>query len=208
MVSEALSRMSNFHEDIESLYKRNGLEFFEDLGRRNILMSRPQEKFFADVIKKKFNSTHADGKTGQPDIIIPELSKEIECKITSKGSGWNLQTDYETLKNKGSLDYLYLLCDKEFKKFSVLYFKDLDCSDFRVPSPGSRGKSSMIFWKGMKKCSVLWGDVENLNRKYLKDIQAKMKDSSISKSEKQKLKNRKKYWNNTPTRFRFILKGV
>ena len=53
MSRAALEKMSNFHEAIRNLYAEQNLEFFEDLGRRNILMSRPQEKFFAEELKKK-----------------------------------------------------------------------------------------------------------------------------------------------------------
>jgi len=209
MSLSALKKMSDFHEAIRQLYSNQNLEFFEDLGRRNILMSRPQEKFFAEELKSVYPLAHADGKTGQPDIIIPEINGEIECKITSKGrsGGWNLQTDYGTLKSKGSLDYLYVLCSPEFDKFSVLYFENLNVSDFRNPSPGSRGKSQMVLWKAMDKCTVLWGKVENLsdhNRKKVENLIAQNPD----KKEMKKLVKRKKFWNNTPDRFKFVLEGI
>jgi len=211
MAQRALERMSNFHEAIRVLYANQGLEFFEDLGRRNILMSRPQEKFFAEELKRKYNSAHADGKTGQPDILIPEISKEIECKITSKGKsgGWNLQTDYGTLKSKGSIDYLYVLCNPKFDKFSVLYFEDLDCSDFRSPSPGSRGKSQMILWKAMDKCTILWGKIENLSDYNRSKVDLLLKEiNPKSKSQHQKLIKRKKYWNTAPDKFKFVLEEI
>jgi len=211
MTQGALARMSEFHEAIKNLYAAQGLEFFEDLGRRNILMSRPQEKFFAEELKEKYPLAHADGKTGQPDIIVPEISKEIECKITSKGKSgsWSLQTDYNTLKTKGKLDYLYVLCSPEFEKFSVLYFEGLDVSDFRNPSPGSRGKSQMVLWKAMKKCTVLWGGVENLSDQNRAKVEALLADAkNIDKHSLKKLIKRKKFWNTTPDRFRFVLEEI
>ncbi len=209
MSKNALRKMHDFHEAIKDLYKEQDLEFFEDLGRRNILMSRPQEKFFAQELKREYPLAHADGKTGQPDIIIPEISKEIECKITSKGKsgGWSLQTDYGTLKSKGSLDYLYVLCSPEFKEFSVLYFENLDVSDFRIPSPGSRGKSQMVLWKAMKKCTVLWGKVENVSDENREKVRTLLSENPVGPA-LQKLNKRKKFWNTSPDRFRFVLEEI
>jgi len=209
MSRAALEKMSNFHEAIRNLYAEQNLEFFEDLGRRNILMSRPQEKFFAEELKKKYPLAHADGKTGQPDIIVPEIDREIECKITSKGKsgGWSLQTDYNTLKSKGSLDYLYVLCSPEFDQFSVLYFEGLDISDFRNPSPGSRGKSQMVLWKSIKKCTVLWGEIENISDENREKVE-KLIAQNPSDYDMKKLIKRKNFWNTSPDRFRFILKGI
>jgi len=209
MSANALKKMSNFHEAIRNLYSEQNLEFFEDLGRRNILMSRPQEKFFAQEIKKNYPLAHADGKTGQPDIIIPEISKEIECKITSKGKSgsWSLQTDYGTLKSKGSIDYLYVLCSPRFDQFSVLYFENLNVSDFRNPSPGSRGKSQMVLWKAMDKCTVLWGKVENISDENREKVEKLLSENPLP-SDLKKLNKRKKFWNTSPDRFRFVLEEI
>ena len=73
--------------------------------------------------------------------------------------GINFQSDFDTLQNKGSLDYLYVMASREFDKFCVLYFENLSIEDFRPLSPGARGKVSMKKFMGMKKCEVLHGEV-------------------------------------------------
>jgi len=148
----------------------------DDLGRRNILMSKPQEKYFADQLAKTYPSTKTDGTTGQPDISIPEISRELECKITSahKTGAWRLQTDYVTLKKKGSLDYLYVLCDEDFKKFAVLHFENLTVDDFNLPGKGSRNKANMNIERAMQKCHVLLGSHELAAAGKIKAIEEKL----------------------------------
>ena len=75
-----------------------------------------------------FAGTAANGKTGEPDIIIPVLECELECKLTSRNrsGSWALQSDYNTLKRKGSVDHLYVLASDEFDKFAVLFFRRID----------------------------------------------------------------------------------
>jgi hypothetical protein len=105
-----------------------------------------------------------DGAPGKPDIFIADIDKEIECKLTS-GSGksktFSLQTDWETLKNKGKLDYLYMLTTPDFEGHCVLLFRDLTIEDFFPPASGSRGKSRMNKAKAMKKCEALHGSFIN-----------------------------------------------
>ena len=104
----AIEKMKVFHDSLIKLHDDHSLDFFDDLGRRNILMSRPQEAFFCEALKQKFPKTFSDGRTGQPDIVLPDISKELECKITTKrkGGSWQLQADYATLEKKGSCDFL------------------------------------------------------------------------------------------------------
>ena len=45
----ALKQMQSFHNDLSSLMKKHSFNMLENLGRRNILLSQAQEKFFADV---------------------------------------------------------------------------------------------------------------------------------------------------------------
>ena len=103
MVSRALSRMKSFHDKQALLYESFDMDFSENLGRRNVIMSAAQEKFFANEIARCFPDAINDGKTGQPDIVIPSLEKELECKITTRRpkGGYSFQTDYETLRKKG-----------------------------------------------------------------------------------------------------------
>ena len=73
MAERAVTNMHKFHDELVKVYQKNGMDLLEDLGRRNILMSRPQEKFFAEELSRAYPGTHSDGRTGQPDIIIPSL---------------------------------------------------------------------------------------------------------------------------------------
>ncbi|MDB4337484.1 hypothetical protein OAA09_00540 [bacterium] len=165
MVHAALSRMKSFHDKQLILHEEFGIDFTENTGRRNIIMSAAQEKFFANEIASHFPDAVNDGKTGQPDIVIPSMNKELECKITTRRSkgGYSFQTDYETLRKKGSLDYLYVLASPDFNEFAVLFFEGLTIEDFLPPASGSRGKSQMKKSVGMKKAHVLHGDVKTIN---------------------------------------------
>ena len=118
-VRQALLKMKKFHYDLHALHDHYGLSMLENTGRRNILMSSVQEEFFAEALSSSYNNVTNNGRTGEPDIFVGELDKELECKITTptpKG-GINLQTDYRTLQKKGSLDFLYVIADREFEKF-------------------------------------------------------------------------------------------
>lgn len=182
MVEKALSRMKEFHERQEALHKEFDMEFSENTGRRNVIMSAAQEKFFASEIASHFPDAVSDGGTGQPDIVIPSLGKELECKITTKRlkGGYSFQTDYKTLEKKGSLDYLYVLAAPDFESFAVIFFNGLSINDFHKPAPGSRGKSQMKKSVGMKKANILHGqaivinDVE-VSKQTVKFVNAAMK---------------------------------
>ena len=90
------------------------------------------------------------------------MKKEVECKLTSGSRrSWSLQCDYSTLQKKKCLDFLYVLCDEEFKNFAVLLFENLTIDDFYPPSPGSRQKSRMKKHIAMNKCKILHGKVAN-----------------------------------------------
>ena len=110
-------------------------------------------------LRKKFNRASSDGRTGRPDILIPEAGKELECKITTKrkGGSWALQADYATLARKGECDFLYVCCDERFENFGVFYFKELTTADFKPPAPGSRGKSRLLVRNCIDRCEPWWG---------------------------------------------------
>ncbi len=209
MTAQAIEKMKNFHDKLKAAYEENGMDFLEDVGRRNILMSRPQEKFFAEALAVQYPNTVSDGRTGQPDIIIPDIDKELECKITSphRSGAWSLQTDYGTLEKKGSLDYLYVLCDRDFESFAVFHFENLTIDDFREPAPGSRGKSSLIMSRAIQKCNILMGDIENRNDVFLETILEKL-ESSPTPSQKRKLLSRQEYWTNATASFSFKLEAA
>ncbi len=161
----ALTSMHRFFGELETLYTKYNISLLDDQCRRNNLMSASQERFFAEELKLEHGNVRNDGRTGEADIILEGLGCELECKLTSpkKSGGVCLQTDYVTLKNKGVLDYLYVIADPEFKRFCVLHFSGLDTDDFFFPASGSRGKARMNKDRAMNKCSVLWGKAININ---------------------------------------------
>ena len=87
---------------------------------------------------------------------------------------YSLQTDWATLKNKGKLDYLYVLCDDQFEKFCALYFKGLTTEDFFPPANGSRGKSRMKKSSAMKKAVCLHGSFTTQNQKHINNYFGKL----------------------------------
>lgn len=206
----ALHKMKSFHDECESLYRRHGFNLLDNLGRRNIIMSQAQEKYFAESLASEYEDVVSDGGTGQPDIIVGELGKELECKLTSRHSAGTIsfQSDYETLVKKGDLDYLYVIASEDFQKFAVLHFESLTIDDFRPLSSGSRGKVAMYKHKGMKKCNVLVGNVINNNMVNLKKIERKLSQKNLTAKGRQKLLKSKTYWTETPAKFSYVLEGI
>ena len=207
--AEAIRRMKSFHDDIVGLYQKHGMDLLDNLGRRNIVMSQAQEKYFAQVLSDSYAGVEADGKTGQPDIVIASLGRELECKLTTrnKGGAISLQTDFETLNQKGSLDYLYVIADESFKKFAVLHFIDLCTDDFRPVSNGSRGKVGMKKYEGMKKCNVLIGNALCINDMNVQKWSSRL-GSATTPSREKMIREKIKYWNETPSKYRFELEEV
>ncbi len=170
---EACVSMKNFHSELTKLYDKHGMNLLANRGRRNVLMSAPMEHFLAQAIRNSFCPTvtgvECDGRTGEADITVHTSEHgqiEIECKLTSphQSSGSiAFQTDHDTLMNKGSLDYVYIIADENFESFCVIYFQDLTIDDFRGLSPGARGKVQMYKWAGMKKGTVLVGEAISSN---------------------------------------------
>ena len=175
----AIKKMKTFHNDLENVMSRNGFQLTENSGRRNILMSAAQEKYFADVLSEKFD-VHVDGRTGEPDIFIEDLNKELECKLTSphKSGTIAFQTDYATLQKKGTLDYLYVVADQKFEKFAVIHYSDLTINDFRPLSTGARGKTQMKKYAAHDRANVLVGNLVSINQLELKKLKTKLKTAS------------------------------
>ena len=168
-VTPVLKKLSSFENELSNLFSSFNLELRENTGRRNMLLSQAQEVFFADSIASSGFDVSCSGKTGEPDIVINCIGKELECKLTSsENRSWPLQCDYATIVRKGSLDFLYVLSDRDFSKFAVLFFEDLSASDFHLPAPGSRQKSRMNKAKAMEKCTVLHGSVQKKNERHIK----------------------------------------
>lgn len=199
MAQEALRDMQGFYVELSAVYEKYGISVEEDLGRRNMLMSSLQEKMFAKQISKIYPNTRSDGKTGEPDIIIPEINSELECKLTSrnKSGSWALQTDYNTLASKGTLDYLYVLASRDFSEFAVLFFEGLTCDDFYYPAPGSKGKSRMKLKSSLNKCTVVLGDAFDKSKFYIADAKSVLADEYSTLAQRKKAEKRIKYWSNT-----------
>jgi hypothetical protein len=187
------------------------MDLLDNLGRRNIVMSQAQEKFFAAALANEHEGVCNDGRTGQPDILIESMDKELECKLTSKHKSGSLsfQTDHGTLLQKKSLDYLYVVADRDFKQFAVLHFEDLTVDDFHSPSPGSRGKVAMIKHKAMSKCNMLMGGLVNINNLEIVKINKKLSETADrALAARKKLMNRKIYWEEAPTKYSVTLEEV
>lgn len=208
MAETALQNMQNFYSELLDLYGRFNIELENDLGRRNMLMSSLQEKMFAEQIRKVYKSAESNGKTGEPDIVIPEINSELECKLTSrnKSGSWQLQTDYNTLSNKGELDYLYVLASRDFSEFAVLFFSGLTCDDFHPPASGSKGKSRMKMSSAMKKCVPVYGNIFDKSSKYIESATLELANASTLKQQ-EKANQRIKYWTNT-TSVSFLLEAA
>ena len=206
---QAIRNMQSFHHDIVGLYHQHDMDLLDNLGRRNIVMSQAQEKFFAQSLSSLHGNVEADGKTGQPDIIIPSLGRELECKLTTrnKGGGIHLQTDFESLSQKGTLDYLYVVADEGFDKFAVLHFIDLCTDDFRAVSNGSRGKVGMKKHEAMKKCNVLMGHVRCINDINIEKWETRLGQATTD-NRRLKIEEKIKYWKEVPEKFRFELEEV
>jgi len=194
----ALAEMKNFYSELLDLYRKFEIDIEGDIGRRNMLMSSLQEKTFAKQIKSRFQSTYSNGKTGEPDIIIPEVNGELECKLTSKNKSgsWSLQTDYKALSNKGSLDYLYVLASRDFQEFAVLFFEKLTCDDFHPPAPGSKGKSRMRLATAINKCTIVHGDMFDKSIGYVQAASEIISCPKSTASQLEKATSRIEYWKN------------
>ncbi len=210
-VKHALIQMKRFHRDLQRLHSDYGLCMLDNTGRRNILMSSAQEEFFAQALAKSYTGVSNNGKTGEPDILIGELKRELECKITTPtpSGGINLQTDYTTLGKKGALDFLYVVADRTFEKFVVLHYDQLTTDNFSVPSASSRGKAKLLKHSADKSCSVLWGNVKSKNEMELAKLNKKLELlGDHAPKTREKIMKSIKYWTDTPTNYRYEFEGV
>lgn len=206
----ALLNMRRFYLEASDLYCRWGLDLSGDLGRRNVLLSSAQEKFFARALRESGLETCDDGRTGQSDITVKiqdGSTREIECKLTTRNVSGTivLQTDYSTLKKKGALDYLYVIANAEFSKFAALHFEGLTIENFRVPSNGSRGKASMLKHTCHDRCRVLVGDYRLINERRILEIEQGLSVDRITPKKRARLETRLEFWRNDPGRFEIEL---
>jgi len=174
--NSTLFKMQLFHEDVCKIFSKHSMDFLENLGRRNIVMSQVMEAYFAREIAKETGMTvTADGGTGKADILIEELQKEVECKLnTPHGKRSHaLQADWTALKKVG-VDYLYLIANPAFNKFAVLQFENMSQEFYHRPAPGSRNKVRIRLDKAMDRCKVLHGDAININEQEIRKIDNKL----------------------------------
>jgi len=164
-VRSTLVDMKSFYQELKKIFNSSGMNIEDNLGRRNILMSMVQEEFLARTLSNRYENVIADGSPGKADIFIADYDREIECKLTTvnKSGNISLQSDYATLKQKGSLDYVYFVASPDFESFTVLYFQGLTVEDFRPLSNGARGKVAMKKHAGIQKAEILWGGVQKKN---------------------------------------------
>ena len=186
--SKLIKRLVSFENDLNELFDKHSLSLRENLGRRNMLMSQAQEKFLASALTEAGIECIHNGKPGEADIVLLKSGNEIEVKLTSgSGGSWSLQCDYETLVKKKELDFIYMLCDSDFKKFAILHFEKLTPEDFFNPSSGSRSKARMNKSNAMKKCTPVFGSVRNKNLRmidtYSRDLKVHEECSSLKLDE-------------------------
>jgi len=204
----ALCELQAAYSDLRTFFRERGIENFgDDICRRNIMMSAFHEHFFTNAFSDQYGGARNDGRTGEADIIITPLNREVECKLTSISSSgtFSMQTDYKTLQRKGTLDYLYVLTNRKFDEFSVLYFEGLTPDDFHMPSKSSRGKAKMKKHIAFSKLNVLYGDISNrTNANLVKAKRNLAKCSLRAKSRREKLIKSIEYWENSDASFRII----
>jgi len=208
MAIEAIKQMKSFHADLHTVMQKHGFELTSNLGRRNILLSQAQEKFFAEQMSRTMDIT-TSGRTGEPDITINCLGRELECKLTSPSAtgALNFQTDHDTLVRKGSIDYLYVVADADFEQFAVFHYIDLGIDDFGPVANGSRGKVQLLKHKAFDRLNILVGDVNNLNEIALKKLHLRHNKARAQKSKDRIIKSIN-YWTSQPTRFAIVLEKV
>lgn len=179
MAQSAILNMQSFHEELKYVFSKYDMDLLENSGRRNCILSQSQEKFLAAEIAKSYSEVISDGRPGQPDIVIGSIEKELECKLTTRNKSGQIsfQTDYETLRSKGSLDYIYIIASPDFSEFAVLHFENLTIENFRPPANGSRGRSQMIKSSCMEKCNVLVGSIRDNSEIYLTKLHTDTEDS-------------------------------
>jgi len=183
MAIKALKKMKSFHDDLECTMRKHGLDLRANSGRRNILLSQAQEAYFAEALSAD-HDVSASGRTGEPDIVIHSIGRELECKLTSPhvNGSINFQTDFETLSRKQSVDYLYVVTDADFERFAVFHCTDLTIDDFRPMANGSRGKVQMQKHKVIDRMRPLVGRLDSINEKACLKLAARLPRARNEKS--------------------------
>jgi len=205
----SLRSMRDFYRDLSSVFKKHDMSIEGNTGRRNALLSQAQEHYFSRELKSLYPTTENDGRTGKPDILIPEIGVELECKLTtpSPTGGITFQADKECFGDSGK-DFLYVIADDSFEKFAVLHFKSLQRSDFSHHIESSKGKVRMRKSLTFDRCTVLHGSYEPRSSTMLKKIEAELSVKRPGTKTYQKLLERKKYWEESNESFSVELTPV
>lgn len=208
---EAVSNVLAFSDEIDELYNRHEISVTDDVGRKNILLSAAQEKFFAKALQERAIECKVDGKTGEPDILVKlkDHWRELECKVTciSKKGSWQLQTDERTLEQKGGCDFLYLLFNRDHDEVAVLFFKDLNSGDFHKASSTSRGKARMKKHSAFKKCVPLIGGFTDKRKTFIESYKEKYNAATTNKMKSRYLE-KIKMWESKESQFSIQLESV
>ena len=77
---------------------------------------------------------------------------------------------------------MYVLANREFDRFTVLFFEKLTSEDFHPPSPGSKGKARMNKVKAFKKCKALWGNIWVRNEAEIEKINKSLDEVQIERN--------------------------
>lgn len=183
---QILKNMNMFEVGLKSFFARFEYNLHENLGRRNILLSNAQEKETQKVLSKKYKSVISDGSPGKPDVVIEDIDVELECKLTSgsRSNGtitYNLQTDWETICNKGKLDYNYIIASEDFSEFCYIIFEGLTPDDFHPPSTGARGKARMRKETAYSKATFLVGSMTDNAKVRVENIKNSIADRLLEK---------------------------
>lgn len=209
----AVTRLVQFHEEAKHLFTKFGMDLLSDLGRRNTLLSSAQEKFFCEALREAGHVVESDGRPGQPDIVVRDPASgrvhEIECKLTTrnKHGGINLQTDYDTLQKKGSLDYLYVIASPTFAEFCVVHFESLTVEDFRVPANGSRGKAGMLKHKSYSKSTVLMGEYRSLREENITK-NTELLGQKLPNWRRKQCQKSLEHWSTADDRYSVVLENI
>ena len=193
---DAVNNIMRFADDMTRTYAKHGIDLCGDVGRQNILLSPAQEHFFANAIRQAVGLCRNDGRTGEPDIIITALDdKELECKVVCQGKsgGWMLQADRTSLATGRTLDFLYLMFDRSYDNVGVFLFSDLGYDDFKVASPGSRGKSRMHKSSAFQKCVPLIGSFSDRSEKFIAQY-TKALEEAITPAQRSYAKQKLEMW--------------
>ena len=82
-VKNVIAKLVDFEAQLNNLYAMQGINIDQNTGRRNMLLSPVQEKELANQLRQRYVHVTEDGRPGQPDIFIGDITTELECKLTS-----------------------------------------------------------------------------------------------------------------------------